>query len=126
MEHVRVLLANRPRLLREMVLSTLAEQPDIDVVGEVEEANDISDCIERTNPDFVLIGLEDGEKRPEECDLLLNRYPQLRIIAVAEHRTMGFLYWATMDIQWTAIEATGKGLLNALRGNTGSPTRRFS
>jgi hypothetical protein len=30
-----VLVANHPRLMRELVMATIADQPDIEVVGEV-------------------------------------------------------------------------------------------
>ena len=32
---IRVLVANRPRLMRETILATFADQPDIEIVGEV-------------------------------------------------------------------------------------------
>ena len=33
---IRVLVANRPRLMRELIVATFADQPDIEIVGEVE------------------------------------------------------------------------------------------
>ena len=60
---VRVLVANRPRLLREMVLSTLSEQVGINVVGEAEDERDIPELVEKTRPDFLLIGMDEGRKR---------------------------------------------------------------
>src|SRR5437764_7280868 len=38
---IRVLVANRPRLMRETILSTFADQPDIEIVGEVAEESEI-------------------------------------------------------------------------------------
>jgi len=32
---IRVLVANHPRLIRELVTATISDQPDIEVVGEV-------------------------------------------------------------------------------------------
>ena len=60
---VRVLVANRPRLLREMVLSALSEKAGIDVVGEVEDERDVPDLVEKTKPDFLLIGMDESRKR---------------------------------------------------------------
>ena len=37
MPNIRVLVANRPRLMRDLVLATIAEQPDIEVLGTVDE-----------------------------------------------------------------------------------------
>ena len=38
---IRVLVANHPRLMRESVLTTFADQPDIEIVGEVADAFDL-------------------------------------------------------------------------------------
>src|SRR5256885_1644788 len=64
---VRVLVANRPRLLREMVLSALSEQEGIDVVGEAEDERDVPEMVARTRPDFLLIGMEEGRRRSRPC-----------------------------------------------------------
>jgi len=40
---IRVLVANRPRLMRELILTTFADQPDIEIVGEVGEESEISE-----------------------------------------------------------------------------------
>jgi len=34
---IRVLVANHPRLMREIILTTFADQPEIEIVGEVAE-----------------------------------------------------------------------------------------
>jgi hypothetical protein len=41
---IRVLVANRPRLMRETILSTFADQPDIEIVGEVDDDSEIVEC----------------------------------------------------------------------------------
>ena len=33
MKPIRVLVANRPRLMRELMVATISEQPDIEIVG---------------------------------------------------------------------------------------------
>ena len=35
MNRIRVLIANQPRLIRELISATIADQPDIELVGEV-------------------------------------------------------------------------------------------
>ena len=34
---IRILVANRPRVMRELLLATLADRPDIEIVGEVSQ-----------------------------------------------------------------------------------------
>src|SRR5713226_3496782 len=65
---IRVLVANRPRLMREVILTTFADQPDIEIVGEVGEESEISESIKRTLPNFVVIALDHPGRRPAICD----------------------------------------------------------
>jgi DNA-binding NarL/FixJ family response regulator len=81
-QKIRVLVANRPRLMRELVLATIADQPDIEIVGEAENDQEITELVERTRPDFLIIASEDPEPRPGICGFLLGRYPSMRILAL--------------------------------------------
>jgi len=47
---IRVLVANRPRLLRELVMTTLSEQAGISVVGETDDERDVPSLVEKTKP----------------------------------------------------------------------------
>jgi hypothetical protein len=58
---IRVLVANRPRLLRELVLSTLSEQAGISVVGEAHDERDVPSLVEQTRPDFLLFRAKQEE-----------------------------------------------------------------
>ena len=113
---IRVLVANRPRLNRELILTTFADQPDIEVVGEVADESEIFDSVEKTRPNFVVIALDEPGERPVICDALLKGYPEVRVIAVAPAKNYVVYYWASLDIHCSAIEASEEGLLGALRG----------
>jgi len=112
---VRVLVANRPRLLRELVLSTLSEQTGIRVVGEAKSEQDVPSLVAETKPDFLLIALDESHKRPALCDQLLRDFPALRIIAVAPNSSLGVFYWASLEIHSTKMEASEQALLEVLR-----------
>ena len=112
---IRVLVANQPRLLRELILSTFADQPDIEIVGEVTDESEISAKVSTTSPNFVVIALDDPNKRPSICDDLLSEHPQLRVIAVAPRKESVVYYWASLDIHSSNIEASEEGILNTLR-----------
>ncbi|GAC1617519.1 MAG: hypothetical protein PVS2B2_14320 [Candidatus Acidiferrum sp.] len=113
---VRVVVANRPRLLRELVLSTLAEQAGISVVGQTEDEQDVPSLVEKTRPDFLVIALDESRKRPALCDMLLRQFPALRIIAVAPNTNVGICYWASMEIHSSRMETSEAALLNLMRG----------
>src|SRR5580693_6675777 len=65
---IRVLVANRPRLMRETILTTFADQPDIEIVGEVTDDSEIMECVKKTLPNFVVIALDQPGSRPRVCD----------------------------------------------------------
>jgi len=58
-KRVRVLVANHPRLMRELVMATIADQPDIDVVGEVRNESDLADIVEQVRPDVLIIAMDE-------------------------------------------------------------------
>jgi chemotaxis response regulator CheB len=111
----RVLVANRPRLMRDMVVALLADEPDIEIVGETELESQITEMVERLRPDFLIIGLEQPGVRPALCGFLLGRYPQMKILAVSGEQNQGVFYWAFVDIRSKVVETSEQGLLNALR-----------
>ena len=115
MKRVRVLVANRPRLMRELVLAVIAEQPDIEVIGEVEDENQLAEMIEDAEPDILILTLDDADKRIAQCGFLLGRHPQMKIIALAPEKNRGLLYWATVDVRTKPLESSEAGILSALR-----------
>jgi chemotaxis response regulator CheB len=115
---VRVVVANRPRLLRELVLSTLSGQAGIEVVGEAENEQNVPSLVEETRPDFLLIALDEVRRRPPLCDLLLKKFPTLRIIAVAPNANIGIFYWASFEIHSTTMETSEEALLEVIRSKT--------
>jgi AmiR/NasT family two-component response regulator len=112
---IRVLVANRPKLMRELILATLADEPGIEIVGEVSEDSEIRERVRQTSPDLLLIALDEPTKRPMICDTLLRDHPALRIIAVASQENYSVFYWASFDIHSSQIEASEQGILNAVR-----------
>jgi len=114
---IRVLVANRPRLMRELILTTFADQPDIEIVGEVGDESEISESIKRYLPNFVVIALDHPGKRPAICDELLREHPEVRVIAVAPEKNFVVYYWASFNIHSNDIEASEEGILSAMRRN---------
>ena len=112
---IRVLVANRPRLMRELILTTFADQPDIEIVGEVADESEISANVKKTLPNIVVIALEQPGRRPPICDDLLREHPELRVLAVAPKKNSIVYYWASFEIHSNNVEASEEGMLNALR-----------
>jgi chemotaxis response regulator CheB len=106
--------------MRELILTTFADQPDIEIVGEVMDEADIPESVEKTNPDFVVIALDRLGERPSVCDTVLRRHPDVRIIAVAPHHNYSVHYWASLNIHAHDIEASEESILGVVRANASS------
>ena len=115
-EKIKVLVANRPRLMRELVLETISSQPDIEVMAEIQDDSKIAQLVEELHPDCLIIALDESDNRPDICDSLLERHPQLKILALASERNSSIFYWATLSIRSNRVETSEQGILNALRG----------
>jgi DNA-binding NarL/FixJ family response regulator len=117
---IRILVANRPRLMRELLLATLADRPNIEIVGEVSTEAEIPASVKRTAPDLLLISLDDLGKRPHICDTVLRSHPDIRIIAVASEHNRSVCYWASLqlDIHSSDIDPSEEGILSVMRNIT--------
>jgi len=115
---IRILVANRPKLMRELMLATLSDEPGIEIVGEVSDEAEIRQRVRQTSPDLLVIALDEPAKRPDICDTLLRDQPGLRIIAVASQQNCSVFYWASFDIHSSQIEPSEQGILNAVRNIT--------
>jgi len=110
----RILVANRPKVMREAILAALAEQPGVEIVGEVSDEADILAQVQATTPDLLLIALDENEQRPAICDRVLREFPDLRIIAVASRKDRTLYYWASFAIHCADIESSPAGILSAV------------
>jgi len=58
--------------MRELVMATIADQPDIEVVGEVQNETELADIVEQVQPDVLIIAMDfasrgsrDGKALPD-------------------------------------------------------------
>ena len=117
MEKIKVIVASRPRLMREIVLEMIANQPDMELMAEVQDDTMLVDLVGKLNPDWLFIALDQPDQRPDICDPLFNKFPQLKILALASERNNCILYWANVTIRSSRVESSEKGILDVLRGH---------
>ena len=116
MSLIRVLVANRPRLNRELMIATISDQPDIEIVGEIQLETDLEKAVEETHPDVLIVALERTNRLPDVCAEILRSHPRLRVIAIASDRNSSMFYQASLHIESNQIEASEAGVLGAIRG----------
>jgi DNA-binding NarL/FixJ family response regulator len=87
---MRILLADVPRMLREIVDEIVAGESDLEVVGEVPASQQLLAAAEQTAAGFVIVGLDDGEL-PEQCEIFLRTHPHLKVLAVSGDGRQAFL-----------------------------------
>jgi DNA-binding NarL/FixJ family response regulator len=115
MKRIRVLVANQPRLMRELIMTTIADQPDIELAGEVGKQDDLADAVAQTRPDVLILGMDDREKYRVQCGFLLGRYPEMKILALAPEQNRAQFYWAIVDVRSRSLESSEAGILDAMR-----------
>jgi len=114
-KRVRVLVANHPRLMRELVLAVIADQPDIEVIGEVQDESELAGAVEEAQPDVLILALDHANEHIAQCGFLLGRYPHMKILALAPEQNRGVFYWAIVDVRTKPLESSEAGILSALR-----------
>jgi len=114
MKRIRVLVANQPRLIRELIMATIADQPDIELVGEVGKREHLADAVAQSRPDVLIVAMDEAEN-PVQYGFLLGRYPEMRILALAPEQNRALFYWASVDIRSKPLESSEDGILGAMR-----------
>jgi len=96
-------------------MTTIGDQPDIELVGEVGNQDDVTEAVEQVRPDVLILAMDEREKHRDQCGFLLGRYPDMRILALAPEQNRALFYWAIVDIRSRPLESSEAGILEAVR-----------
>jgi DNA-binding NarL/FixJ family response regulator len=116
MKTARALLANQSSFRRGRLLAAISNQPDIEIVDELEDACDIQKAVARLRPDWVVVTHEESGGLSRQCYEILEEYPQTKIVSISSCRNSATLCWASLIMHSNQMEPTQKNLLGALRG----------
>lgn len=113
MGRIRILLAELPQMLSDLLKQAAARRPDMEIVGEFTDGMSLLLAADETHADAVVLGLHDGEL-PGICSHLLSEYPRIKLFAVAADGGHAMLY--ELRPQKVPISETSpEGLLDAIR-----------
>lgn len=103
-----------------MLYDTIREEPDIEVVGDVSEENAIVPATERTNPDCLIVPLDEPGAAMPICMEILAKRPHVRIVAIGAGTDVVEIYWMSEegDIRRTYTTASREAILRALHFST--------
>jgi DNA-binding NarL/FixJ family response regulator len=101
--------------MRELIMTTIADQPDIELVGEIDKTEDLTDAVAQARPDVLIIAMGEHKKYRAQCGFLLGRYPEMKILALAPEENRAQIYWASVDIRCKPLESSEAGILEAVR-----------
>jgi two-component system, NarL family, response regulator DevR len=78
---IRIAIVDDHEVVREGVRVMLRGEPDFEIVGERENAEDIVEFVSQTRPDVVLLDARlPGVSGPEACRLLYDAHPEVKVI----------------------------------------------
>ncbi|MDB4881900.1 MAG: hypothetical protein JWL95_666 [Gemmatimonadetes bacterium] len=100
-------------MLRELIDGAIAEAPDMDVVGTVDEREQVSSSLERTDADVLIVGVpDDGVSATIES--LLYRRPRLTLLTIGANGRSTALH----ELRPHTVslgDVSPRGLLDAIR-----------
>jgi CheY-like chemotaxis protein len=84
--HIRVLLVDDHRMLREGIIGLLENQPDIEVVGEAGDGETAIDLARRLHPDVILMDVTMPRMGGIEATRrIATEMPDIRIVGLSMH-----------------------------------------
>lgn len=83
---IKILIADDHRLFREGLVNLLSQAPDIQVLGQSEDGQDIIQKAELLKPDIILMDITmPGLNGVEATGILKRTHPEIKIIALSMH-----------------------------------------
>lgn len=86
MDKIRVVVVDDHPMLRGGVISLVAKQPDMDVVGEASSGREALELVEQVQPDVVIMDINlEGAIDTRTTELIRNNWPKVRVVAFSMH-----------------------------------------
>ena len=113
MDRIRILLAEVPRLLREIIESVVAGQGDMSIVGVIATREPVIAALEETPADVVIVGLRNEETAADLTPILYER-PRVKLLAISRDGGSTTVY-ELRPFSVPLIDVSPTGLVDAIR-----------
>jgi DNA-binding NarL/FixJ family response regulator len=114
---IRVAVANQPRMMRDLIAVSLAQEEDIEVVAQISDEAEISRLTEEIKPEFLIVSMDARRFGPSAREDMLQRHPELQIIALAADGNSFTLLSASDGIRSVVYKEPEAEILDVLRSN---------
>ena len=115
---IRVAMANQPRMMREVIAMSLGYEEDVQVVADITDETEISRVIEETKPEFLIVSLDSRRFGRSEREDMLQRHPEIQIMALASDGNSFTLFSASDGIRSMTYKAAEAELVDVIRTNS--------
>lgn len=89
---VKIVLAEGHTILREGLRALLSSDSNLEIVGDAEDSLKAVDCVEKLEPDLLLMDLSMSRMSGiEAIKKIKKRYPKTKIIALTAHKNEDYL-----------------------------------
>jgi DNA-binding NarL/FixJ family response regulator len=78
-----ILLANQPRMLREMLHRALDRTPDVRLVLETDKPNQIPRILDRVRADWLIASLNEDEQLPRPVQEAIQQNPSVSVLGLS-------------------------------------------
>ena len=96
---------------------SLAQEEDIEVVAQISDEAEISRLTEEIKPEFLIVSMDARRFGPSAREDMLQRHPELQIIALAADGNSFTLLSASDGIRSVVYKEPEAEILDVLRSN---------
>ena len=76
----RIILANGPQLLREMLHSIIDRADQLEVVKDIPDYAGLPSALKRFDPDWVIVPQSEGNPLHQQIEFCMKRFPSVRFV----------------------------------------------
>ena len=97
---------------------SLADEEDVEVIADITDEAEISRVIEETKPEFLIVSLDSRRFGPSAREDMLQRHPEMQIMALASDGNSFTLFSASDGIRSMTYKEPEAEILDVMRGNS--------